>query len=195
LGAEARQLAEQLIPKRMITAWESKVIKRFAGAGISLEIKSRIFPLYDTDGNEFIYIPDFTIMHHSFKGKKIIVEANEDLTERDIPMYASFMRDRSNSYHLIFVVTENQLRLWNSVGDRIFDEIWTIDDMAFLIDSLKRYRIASSIQTETGKPKPSSVQNSFSKTYQCIGCKREFVSADPSQTYCDQCLTKFSRST
>ncbi len=194
LETEARQVVNDLRSKKQLTLWENKVKRNFQKGGIDFETKFRIFPLLGADGKEYIYVPDFSLKNYLRSGKKIVIEANEDLLEIDKPMYAAFMQHYGSRYHLIMIVTDNQLRSWNTAGETLFHEIWTIDDMEYLVNDLKKYKVL----LEPKKPSTAKKEVSFTpsmstsppRKYTCIGCRREFITTDRSQIYCTICLSK-----
>ena len=131
----------KLYPLREFTKWELDIIKKIKNVGFEIEFKHRKFKVR-VDKKYYVYIPDIMIFGFRFNDKKIIIEAHEDLLEQDIEKYRKFMKEYRNIYHLIMIVEGHQLRGWNekSIQSPLFDEIWTKNDINFLIEELTTYK-------------------------------------------------------
>lgn len=193
---EARQ-AQDLRKRQYFTPWENKVRRKFHSAFILFDAKFRIFPLIGSDGKEYIFVPDFTLKDYEHgNGKRILIEANEDLNESDKPMYSAFIQTYGQLYHLIMIVTDNQLRLWNASSEKLFDDIWTIEDIDYFIADLKKrkkitVKQPSKIDSKLAK---SIIPESLgpTKMHLCIGCRKTFDTPDVTQIYCSICLSRFN---
>lgn len=187
-------MLNELRSKKQLTSWELKVRNKLFRGNIEFETKFRIFPIKTDDGKEQIYIPDFTLKNYRKENKIILIEASEDLNQNDIPMFSTFIQYYGNLYHLIMIVTDNQLRLWNTANATLFHEIWTIDDLDYLIQELKRNRVSAADMTQkqkiTNERADKSDVAAADNNYVCIGCHRAFSPSDVSQIYCKGCLSK-----
>ena len=127
---------------RIFSPWELRVYDKLKKSKIEFNIKSRRFPLQLDKDLKNIYTPDFILKNRTFKNKKIVIEAHEDLTDGDIIRYAMFMKKFGISHHLIMIVQDGQLRDWNEINNKkhpLFHDIWVVDDLDLFIKSLDKY--------------------------------------------------------
>ncbi len=204
--ADAKKMAYDLVrnqEKPIFSPWEEKVRKKLRDSNIEFEVKFRKFPIY-IDDNAFVnYVPDFILKHHEINAKQILIEAHEYLTERDAILYGLFMETYGGQYYLIMIVSDNQLRQWNELDQanrRLFNDIWSIDDLDFFIRDLQKYKHISSEDNRQSRIKPSYTRMQIvselirpKKPLFCVGCKQSFETYDVSQLYCFQCLDKYLR--
>ena len=127
--------------ERDFTKWEREIIKKIEKSGLKFETKFFKFPL-NIGNKKFIYVPDLLMKDFFFNEKKIILEAHEKISEDDIAKYRKFRSIYGNVYHLLLVVTDNELRKWNEYDQKegVFHEIWTSNNVDFLIKNLQEKR-------------------------------------------------------
>ncbi len=149
---KAKKLAKQLIStvERKFSPWELHVRHKLQKSNIKFEEKFRTFPLILYE-NTINYIPDFILSNHTFKNKKIIVEAHKDLTPQDVVKYGLFMKKFGMAYHLIMIVQYGQLRKWNEINQNerpLFHDIWTVEDLDHFIDYLKKHKTSKILNVD-----------------------------------------------
>ncbi len=113
-------------------AWSSKIRRKIDSLNCD---KSRIFPLGD-----ITFTPDY-ILKLSYEGKQIIVHIDRNFTNSATEKYKSFMEKFKTAYYFILVVSDNDLRRWNTtnMGRRIlFDEIWVGEDVTDMIKNIQK---------------------------------------------------------
>ena len=117
--------------------WEKKILQSLRKNGISLETKFRNFPLKVED-QKYEYIPDFLVKDFEYKDREILIEAHEEISNNDVKKYQTFRSVFGSSYFLIMIVRDEELREWNAhdMQRGIFNEVWVVDDLEFLIKSL-----------------------------------------------------------
>ena len=89
-----------------------------------------------------LYSPDY-ILTKKRNEKKIIIHVDMNAVDANVSMYNLFMKMFRNAYHVIMVVSDGQLRAWNEKDKNrhiLFDEIWTVDDVNDMIESVKNSR-------------------------------------------------------
>ena len=149
----AEKLARELIrggkPEKHFSLWEQKVRNKLLKSGIKFVEKTQKemdrFPLQINEKVTIYYVPDFILDKHRFHGKKIIIEAHQNLTDEDVLKYGFFLKKYSAAYHLIMIVTWSQLSLWNEISSRkyrLFDDVWTVEDADLFVKSLKKYELS-----------------------------------------------------
>ena len=123
------------------TEWEKKVKKKLIKSSVKFEEKFRKFPLFEDD--EIFYEPDF-VLDFPYNGRRrVIVEVQEERTEKEIKKYQEFLKVYGKIYWLILVVKYEELRNWNEVSEKIQNvshEIWTLNDIDDLIKCLENLR-------------------------------------------------------
>ena len=135
------------------------------------------------------YRPDYILMQ-TRDGKKIIIHIDEDVTAANISKYRMFMKMARNAYHVIMVVNDCQLRTWNENNrDKrlLFDDIWTIDNVKEMINSIKNpHRFSSKTNTVVCRichrraSDPKKIKNNFSYRTETDGSLTV-------QPYCRRC--------
>jgi len=201
--AAAKSYAKKLMAYKdsVFTRWEDQVRKKLKNSKIKFETKFRTFPILLDGEKIFEYCPGFILKDRSIKDRKILIEAHEFLTEKIGLMHSIFLESYGSQYYIIMIVTDNELRKWNewkmSEG-KIFDDIWTVNDLNFFIKSLTKYKTElpnneknTAIQQQITKEKIFSEILKSSEQMTCIGCKRSFKTVDYGQPYCPTCLKKF----
>ena len=91
----------------------------------------------------FEYIPDFLVKDFEYKGREILIEAHEKISEDDVEKYRKFRSIFGVSYYMIMIVTDEELRIWNEYDQGkqgFFNEIWPDDDAVLLIEDLRKKR-------------------------------------------------------
>ena len=99
---------------------------------------ARKFPL---QGN-VVYIPNY-ILTQTRHGKKIIIQVDVGMVDSNVSIYRMFMKSFKNTYYMIMVVSDGQLRAWNERDKNrhiLFDEIWTVDNVDDMIESITNLR-------------------------------------------------------
>jgi len=197
---EANKLSQKLTNQlsSLLSPWEKRVCKRLLNSKIGFVVKFRKFPLDLGNGILAQYTPDFVLKDHEYNGKRLLIEVQELLTEKDAIVFGAFMETYGGQYHLIMVVSDGQLRMWNELDQnrkKLFNDIWTIEDLDFFIKDLKKYESTSSTREDEGEEKDRRNRNQIishmikpTKTLYCIGCRLSFDTADFSQLYCFKCL-------
>ena len=170
--SKAEKLARELMKGRKsekhFSLWEQKVRNKLLKSGMKFVEKTQKemdkFPLQINEGVTIYYVPDFILDKHRFHGKKIIIEAHQNLTDEDVLKYGFFVKKYSAAYHLIMIVTWGQLRQWNEISQRkhrLFDDVWTVEDVDLFMESLKKFE-------------PSKIENIMLPEHKvCPVCNKE----------------------
>lgn len=119
---------------------KDKVRKHLLMANIEFVEHFRIFPLKSDSGFDMRYIPDFCLKNVRYKNKRILIGVHTKLRSKDVPKFRAFLDTYERLYHLIVVVSGQQLRDWNWYDDgeqALFHDIWVIDSLEFLIKYLQ----------------------------------------------------------
>ena len=98
--SKAEKLARELIrgkkPEKHFSLWEQKVRNKLLKSGVKFVEKTQKemdrFPLQINEGVTIYYVPDFILDKHRFRGKKIIIEAHQNLTDEDVLKYGFFLK-------------------------------------------------------------------------------------------------------
>ena len=98
--------------KNDFSGWEKQILKKLRDSGISIETKFRNFPL-NVENEKFEYVPDFLMKGFEYKGREVLVEAHEKISEEDVKKYRKFRSVFGSTYYLIMIVTDGELRMWN----------------------------------------------------------------------------------
>ncbi len=140
---ESEKIKKRLERKRVFSSWEQQVFEKLKENRIEFNKKFRKFPIKINDNLTINYEPDSLLEKYEFDGKEIIIEAHEELTNDDIVKYSTFMKNYFSVFHLIMIVNEHELRKWNGFdsSNRLFNDIWTINDLKDLINWIKRQNI------------------------------------------------------
>ena len=99
---------------------------------------ARKFPLE----GDTVYSPDY-ILAKTRNEKKIIIHVDMNVVDANVSTYKLFMKMFKNAYYVIMVVSDGQLRTWNAKDKNrhiLFDEIWTVDNVDDMIESVKNPR-------------------------------------------------------
>ena len=191
--------AKQLIASHnsVFSHWEEKVRKKLRASNVEFETKFRKFPLYIDGEKIYDYVPDFVLKNREINKKRILIEVHEYLTEEIALKHGAFMETYDSQYYMIMIVSDNELRKWNeweSSNHKLYDDVWTLNDLNFFVNSLTKYE-SSSNKDDKLKNSKSRNEVSFerlkpSKTVLCIGCKNFFETIEYEQLYCSTCLNK-----
>ena len=101
--SKAEKLARELIkgrkPEKHFSLWEQKVRNKLLKSGMKFVEKTQKemdkFPLQINEDITIYYVPDFILDKHRFNGKKIIIEAHQNLTDEDVLKYGFFLKKYS----------------------------------------------------------------------------------------------------
>ena len=129
-------------PDDGFSVWERRILRKLRKSGFSIETKFRNFPVR-VENEIFEYIPDFLVKDFEYKGREILIEAHEKISEDDVEKYRKFRSTFGISYYMIMIVTDEELRIWNEYDQGkqgFFNEIWTDDDIENLIICLKKWK-------------------------------------------------------
>ena len=129
-------------PDDGFSVWERRILRKLRKSGFSIETKFRNFPVR-VENEIFEYIPDFLVKDFEYKGREILIEAHEKISEDDVEKYRKFRSIFGVSYYMIMIVTDEELRIWNEYDQGkqgFFNKIWTDDDIEFLIEDLRKKR-------------------------------------------------------
>jgi len=138
--ANAKKFAQKLMrpDEKSFSPWEQHIRKKFGKSKLEFDEKFRKFPL-EINGEVIDYIPDFILKDFRENGKSILIEAHQDLTEKDVKKFRLFMNKYGSTYHLIMIVQGNYLQKWNELdqGEQtLFHDIWVDEDVDIFIKTL-----------------------------------------------------------
>ena len=181
-----------LTQTREFSFWEEKLIQRIENAGLKTERKFFKFPL-KIDDKLYLYIPDLLIKDLQINRKKVVIEAHEKLTEDDIKKYRKFRSQYGREYHLIMIVSSNELSEWNSHNKKegLFHEIWTSKDIELMLVKLKavkkdREKIDSSFGTHVC-PSCGTSATGREETRTEFGFRKKEDGTEYTQSLCYDC--------
>jgi hypothetical protein len=137
------EISEEFPNENEFSVWENKIFDKVKISKISFKEKFRKFVILLENTTEQ-YIPDLLIDGFEYKGKEIILEAHEKITEEDVKKYRKFRMTFGASYYLIMIVTDGEEETWreyqkNKEGG-VFNEIYTESNIEQLIDNLKKWK-------------------------------------------------------
>ena len=182
------------ITDSMSTAWEKEIHYKLQTSKFESELLFRKFPLQTKDGKLFNYIPKFVLNRCDDNGKRVIIEVCEFMSEDIAFKHGLFMQKYQKQYHMIMIVSDNELRKWNNWEQNspyiIYDEIWTIDDLDDLLNSLKNFKLISNKKIQHAKKPSTLINDEQHRNVKCIGCKIIFKT-NKNALYCKMCKNKF----
>tara|TARA_Y100001960_G_scaffold121939_1_gene130179 strand:- start:168 stop:1043 length:876 start_codon:yes stop_codon:yes gene_type:complete len=184
------QEIKQILEKPKFSKWEKQVVKTFENNGIKNETKFREFPLHISETVSITYIPDFLLKDFEKDEKLIIVEAHPELTPEAIAKNSAFMKQYFDVYHLIMIVPDSDLRIWNEAdqNSKLFHDIWVIDNLEDLIEHLKiNYR---KDMTETVCPTCKTKAIGKKQILSIFGERKKPSGEKYPQAYCKDCRSK-----
>lgn len=125
-----------------LSKWEKQVFSVLEKNGIKFEKKFRKFPLKISDTITIPYVPDFLLNDYEIGRKEIIIEAHEKITQDEIAVNSTFMKDYHDAFYLIMVVRDVDIRAWNEANNenRLFHEICAINGLDWLVNFLKKQK-------------------------------------------------------
>ena len=137
------EISEEFPNENEFSVWENKIFDKIKISKISSKEKFRKFVILLENTTEQ-YIPDLLIDGFEYKGKEIILEAHEKITEEDVKKYRKFRMTFGASYYLIMIVTDGEEETWReyqkSKEGGVFNEIYTESNIEQLIDNLKKWK-------------------------------------------------------
>jgi len=137
------EISEEFPNENEFSVWENKIFDKVKISKISFKEKFRKFVILLENTTEQ-YIPDLLIDGFEYKGKEIILEAHEKITEEDVKKYRKFRMTFGASYYLIMIVTDGEEETWReyqkSKEGGVFNEIYTESNIEQLIDNLKKWK-------------------------------------------------------
>ena len=174
------------------SVWERCILRKLRKSGFSIETKFRNFPVR-VENEIFEYIPDFLVKDFEYKGREILIEAHEKISEEDVKKYRKFLANFGSSYYLIMIVSDGELRTWNKYNQgkqKFFNEIWAFYDVDFLIEHLKKLKKKykekiSQFQQNAFCPKCGRKAKGYKKIVELFGYRGKKV-----QSFCKKCRSK-----
>ena len=137
------KISKEFTNESEFSLWETQIFEMIRISGISIKKKFRNFVLFSGDKKEQ-YIPDSLVEGFEYKGKEIILEAHEKISEEDVKKYRRFRGLFGSSYYLIMIVTDSEEAIWKEKQKGkeggIFNEIYTKANMEQLINNLKKWK-------------------------------------------------------
>lgn len=188
-----QQEIKKRIEKPKFSKWEKRVVSQFKKEGIRNSIKFRKFPLKISETLTITYIPDFLLLDYEKDKKDIVVEAHEYITQDAIAKNSAFMRNYKNVFELIMVVPDRDLRAWNDADkeNKLFHDIWTMNNVKFLIDDIKRkYK---KVKTETECPTCHKKASGYKQIYHRFGFRKKSDGSEYPQSLCIDCRGRASK--
>lgn len=124
------------------TKWETQVYATLKNNKIKFDEKFRKYKLQTDNEQSIEYSPDFLLADYEICEKEIIIEAHEELKQDDVAKYSQFLRKYHSLFYVIMIVQDNELRQWNKNNEngKLFDDIWTIDNIQDLITWIKKLK-------------------------------------------------------
>ena len=179
-------------PNDGFSVWERRILRKLRKSGFSIETKFRNFPL-NVENEKFEYVPDFLMKGFEYKGREVLVEAHEKISEEDVKKYRKFRSVFGSTYYLIMIVNYGELRTWNKYNQgkqKFFNEIWTFNDVDFLIEHLKKLKKKykekiSQFQQNAFCPKCGKKSKGYKKIVELFGYRGKKV-----QSFCRKCRSK-----
>ena len=175
--------------KNDFSGWEKQILKKLRDSGISIETKFRNFPL-NVENEKFEYVPDFLMKGFEYKGREVLVEAHEKISEEDVKKYRKFRSVFGSTYYLIMIVTDGELRSWNEYdqgAQGFFNEIWAMGDIEFLIEHLRKMKSdyeekINSLPQNASCPKCGKKAAGYKEIVKLFGYRGKIV-----QSFCKKC--------
>ncbi|HZS74072.1 MAG TPA: hypothetical protein VFA69_06165 [Candidatus Nitrosotalea sp.] len=171
-------------------------IKQF---NIDLIEKFRKFPL-ELDGEKLgDFEPDFFLPNHVYRRrdnritikKPVLIEVHESFTSNDVRKHVAFIRKYGGQYYLILLAKEEDRKRLEELNqaDRIYDELYPIEDIDYLIDELRQYKL----RNDNGRNEQENESQNIlpPRIMQCTGCGKEFSSGQYNRMYCEECMKIF----
>lgn len=199
--ANAKKLAQRLMEQDegSFSPWEQHIRRKFRKAELEFDEKFRKFPL-EANGEVIDYLPDFVLKDFQHNEKKILIEAHQELTEKDIRKYRLFMDKYGRTYHLIMIVQGNYLQKWNELdqGEQaLFHDIWIDEDVDVFIKTLLKQKkkheteIHLPDRAECPLPKGCGKKAIGSKEVEKLfGYRQTYPGKTIVQSYCRRCRAK-----
>ena len=178
--------------KNDFSGWEKQILKKLRDSGISIETKFRNFPL-NVENEKFEYVPDFLMKGFEYKGREVLVEAHEKISEEDVKKYRKFRSVFGSTYYLIMIVTDGELRMWNEYDQGVqgfFNEIWAVGDIEFLTERLRKMKMdyeekINSLPQNASCPKCGKKAVGYKEIVKLFGYRGKRV-----QSFCRECRSK-----
>ncbi len=178
--------------KNDFSGWEKQILKKLRDSGISIETKFRNFPL-NVENEKFEYVPDFLMKGFEYKGREVLVEAHEKISEEDVKKYRKFRSVFGSTYYLIMIVTDGELRSWNEYDQGVqgfFNEIWAVGDIEILTERLRKMKNdyeekINSLPQNALCPKCGKKAAGYKEIVKLFGYRGKIV-----QSFCGKCRSK-----
>lgn len=106
------------------------------------------------------------------------------------------MKRYSSIFYLIIIVNENELRIWNEFdkSSKLFNDIWTIDDLTYLINWIKKQKNKKqNITQKTKCPQCSIVAIGTNQIEKFFGHRKKKNGDKFPQSLCRECRSLQSK--
>ena len=126
--------------EKQLSPWETKVMEKLEKSNIKFQKKPRKLPIEIDENITIAYLPDFVLDIPYETREHIIVEVEENLSEKGVKKFRAFMDVYGRTYWMIVIVESNQLHVWKEFdkGEQaLYHEIWPLDKLDQLISMLK----------------------------------------------------------